>query len=190
MQKVAINHRKRSGYPFPTEYASLIGAWDTNGLLATDACWVPPDFTIPRDFASCRSPARSEILLIYEHEDESAVYRDAGTWSGTNMTAVLDEIRKIGNVRSDLKVVSYITSQEEIEAGSQVAAVQSEVRLIRDPAALTREWVILQIGRYLRPASQKLLIRQNQVRHVFIRMTVTDAQGAILNTEDRCVPSP
>jgi hypothetical protein len=126
-EKLEINQRTRRGAALPPDYASLIADWDTNGLLDTDACWVPEGFTIPKDFQSCPVPARSEITLIYEHEDESTMYRDEGVWTGTRMTAVLDEVRKIGNVRSDLKVVSYVTSQEEIESDVQIDAIQREI---------------------------------------------------------------
>lgn len=189
-KKVEVNHRTRNGAVLPAAYAPLIAQWDTNGLLDTDAAWVPQGFTIPKDFSSCPTPARSEIYLIYEHEDESTMYRDDGRWTGTRMTVALDEIRKIGNVRSDVKVLSYVTSQSEIEAGGQIPAIQAEIRLIRDAEALTRRWVILQMGRYLRPASDKAAIERDGVRQVFIRMTELDGRGDLVGTLDRYAPGP
>src|SRR5271157_1966667 len=120
-KKVEVNHTTRGGATLTPEYAPLITAWDTNGLLDTDVAWVPAGFTIPRNFSSCPRPERSEIYLIYEHEDEDDVYVDKGQWVSTRMTAILDEIRKIGNVRSDVKVISYVTSMEEIATGRQIA---------------------------------------------------------------------
>jgi hypothetical protein len=189
-EKVEVNVRTRGGAVLPPEYAPLIAAWDSNGLLAADACWVPTGFTIPKHFTNCPVPARSEITLIYEHEDESTTYRDKGTWTGTRMTAVLDEVRKIGNVRSDLKVVSYITSQQEIQTGDQIEAIRREILLVPDPAALTREWVILQIGRYLRPASGKAPIMEGGTRCVVIRMTSLDGAATLRGAEERRVPVP
>lgn len=188
--KVEANRQTRGGAELPQEYALLLSAWDSNGLLDTDACWVPVGFTIPKDFTSCPVPVRSEIVLIFEHEDESTMFRDGGTWTGTRMTAVLDEIRKIGNVRSDLKVVSYVSSQQEIASGHQIEAIRREILLIRDPGLLTREWVILEIGRYSRPASRKELIMDGAVRCVVLRITSLDGGGNVLGTEQCRVPTP
>ena len=118
------------------------------------------------------------------------MYVDKGRWVGTRMTAILDEIRKIGNVRSDVKVISYVTSIKEIETGRQIADIQNEIRLIRDSESLTRKWVVLQIGRYVKPASRKALPMRNNIRHVFIRMTELDGKPDEVAHEDRLVPAP
>src|SRR4051794_36121116 len=52
-EKVEVNHRTRGGAVLAPEYAPLIAAWDTNGLLDTDACWVPAGFTISKHFTTC-----------------------------------------------------------------------------------------------------------------------------------------
>ena len=99
MEKVC-SHRGLSS--FPEMYAGITSPWKVHGLLDIDVAWVPLGFSIPKDFLVVPIPERVEIHLAYEHEDEGTMYTDE---RGTKMNVILDEVRKVGNVRSPRKGV-------------------------------------------------------------------------------------
>jgi hypothetical protein len=165
-----------------------------HGLLDTDLAWVPQGFTIPRDFSSQPNPNRSEIHLIYEHEDEH-IYTDR---QGTNIIPVVDEIRKIGNVLCPLKVVSYITSKQEIGARGGIQAVQDEIRRIPERAVLTKEWCIIPLAKYTAPRTRKESITKEvsepgQVagsRVLYMKCFCLSGDGNITEEIEDTVPYP
>jgi hypothetical protein len=170
----------------PDPYQCLAQQWSVNGLLDTDLAWVPPRFTIPKDFSSQPNPDRSEIHLIYEHEDEH-IYTDQ---RGTNVVPVVDEIRKIGNVLCPLKVVSYITTRREIEEGRGVRAIQEEVRRIPERAVLTKEWCIIPLAKYTAPTTRKQIITVGGNRVLYIKCFRLSPDGDIVEEIEADVPYP
>ena len=161
----------------PRDFDQLCRPWvkdsvRAHGLLAIDACWVPKGFSIPRKFGSVPRPDSAHIILAYEHEDEGTLYTDK---RGTNIHVVLDEIRKIGNVKSDMKIISYITSREEIDDQTCIEKIQDEIKLVPMCENLTKEWFIIQIAKYERKSSRKKKIIKDGRR-------VLDCRGIALNS--------
>lgn len=162
----------------PGGYDVLCSPWvaDTVGahsILAIDACWVPLGFSIPRNFSGIPVPRQAEIILAFEHEDEGTLYTDG---QGTNLNVVLDEVRKIGNVRSGSKIISYVTSRSEAESGRHIEDIVEEVQRTPWSSQMTDEWFIIQIMKYESPKSRKREIRENGRRVLCCRgVSITGA---------------
>lgn len=170
----------------PDPYQCLSQPWGVNGLLDTDLAWVPPRFTIPKDFSSLPNPDRSEIHLIYEHEDEH-IYTDQ---RGTNIIPVVDEIRKVGNVLCPLKVVSFITTKREVEDGHGIRVVQEEIRRVPERNLLTREWCIVGLARYTAPGTRKQIIADERGRVLYMKCFCLAGDGSITGEAEETVPYP
>lgn len=172
---------------FPGKYAEVCNSWKVHGLLDIDVAWVPHGFSVPKNFGNIPTPERAEILLSVEHEDESTLYRDK---LGTNFNVVLDEVRKIGNVRTTAKVFSYVSSREELESQNHVDKLRREIRLIPDSGNLTKHWLLIGIGKYLAPKTRKKPILNDSLRYIFCKGTVLDMQGNIVDEKELLIPFP
>jgi hypothetical protein len=176
LDKIRTSRRLPS---LPGGYDDLCRPWVTNnlqahGILAIDVCWVPLGFSIPRNFSSVPVPHKAEIILAYEHEDEGLLYTDK---RGTNLNVVIDEVRKIGNVKAQRKVLSYITSRSEIADQKHIEAISAEIKLIPECSAMAEEWFVLQIAKYEKPNSNKATIWNNGRRMLHCKGTSLNGSG-------------
>jgi hypothetical protein len=156
----------------PARYARLSRAWRVNGLLDIDLCWVSPGFSILQDSEGQQAPCERRILLAFEHEDNT--YTDR---RGTDLKEVLDEIRKIGSIRTCLKVVSFFSSRSEAEDVNYLRPIQAEIGRVREAASLTDSWIVLQFCRYPSPRSWHRLKVDRSVR-IYIRGTQLRGDGS------------
>ncbi|GEM_PF-6373685 len=145
----------------------LEGRWPVKGLLAIDLCWVTAGFDNDNP-----PPDERKIILAFEHEDET--YNN----SGTNLTAVLDEIRKIVNVKTIYKVLSFFTSKSESENGSNLPKIKAEIRRCPSREALTDTWIILQLCRYETPKTKFREIKINSTPCLYICCVGLSGNGA------------
>lgn len=172
---------------FSGDYAEATRPWKVHGLLDIDVAWVPPRFSIPKDFVDVPVPERAEIHLAYEHEDEGTMYTDK---RGTRLNVVLDEVRKVGNVRSSTKVFSYVSSESEIQGDEHIQQIRAEIARIPLTEHLTKEWVIIGLGKYKAPRSGKATIMLNSQRQLACKAVGLDCNGAVVWREMRMVRYP
>jgi hypothetical protein len=148
----------------PPDYSGLADPWNVGGLLDIDLCWVTEGFDILVGTSGKPALTERRILLAFEHED--ATYADR---SGTNLNEILDEVRKIGSVRTNIKVLSFFTSQSEAREGRNIPPIQQEIARFPEAPSLTDTWMILQLSRYEAPRTEFRQIIVDGVPHLSVR---------------------
>ena len=186
-RKLAEICRQRGLKSLPEEYAELTEPWNVHGLLDIDVAWVPMGFSIPKNFSELPTPERAEILLAYEHEDEGTMYTDA---RGTNLNVILDEVRKIGNVRSQVKVLSYFSSKAELDDETHIERICDEIGLIPSAERLTGEWVVVGLAKYERPRSRKRFLLSGSERQLFCKAVRLDKGGKLAWSRNETLKYP
>jgi hypothetical protein len=156
---------------FPERYRHFAEQWVVKGLLEFDACWLSPGFSVLVGTPNRPVPRERRILLAFEHEDNT--YTVA---RGTNLTPILDETRKIGAVRTNLKVLSFFSSRFEAQQDSNLPAIQAEIDRFPNAEMLTDKWIILQFCRFDRPKVRRRL-NERGIPRLFVRGMVLRGAG-------------
>lgn len=157
---------------FPERYRHFTEQWAVQGLLEFDACWLSPGFSVLVGTPDQPAPRERRILLGFEHEDKT--YTAA---RGTDLTPILDEVRKIGSVLTNVKVLSFFSSKFEARQNSNLPAIQAEIARFPDASMLTHKWIILQFCRFERPTKRGRL-REDSVPQLFVRGMVLRGDGS------------
>jgi hypothetical protein len=96
---------------------------------------------------------------------------------GTDLTTILDEVRKIGAVWTNIKVLSFFSSRFEAQQNSNLPAIQAEIARFPDAAMLTDNWIVLQFCRFEKPTRRRRLT-EGGVPQLFVRGIVLRGDGS------------
>jgi hypothetical protein len=170
---------------FPEAYRHFTPRWNVKGLLEFDTCWLSPGFDVLVDGPARPAPTERRIMLAFEHEEKTYTAR-----RGTELKPVLDEVRKIGAVRTHFKVLSFFSSQLEAQEDKNLPLIQSEISRFPEAALLTDSWIVLQLCRFARQGSYRRMMIEG-VPRMFLRAMVLSGDGSqpsLLGEETLIVP--